>query len=123
MTNKVLLQEFSLLTKPFEIERRLWQTRSVRRLVIVLIFAANLCLKELDHQHHHACLQVGAPWTASSVVRLSISDEGAGNRPKDGRAPPFDPVQRGAWNPTSNITLEDRPINGAWVQPAEDADG
>ena len=111
MTNKVLLQEFSLPSRLSEIERLADNVSAALPDRPDLAFLANLCLEELitniiTHGLH------GAP-DRIIQVRISMSDEWLEISLKDD-APPFDPFKE-APEPDFNLDLEDRPIGGLGV--------
>ena len=111
MTNKVLLQEFSLPTRLSEIERLADAVSAALPDRPDLAFSANLCLEELitniiTHGLH------GAP-DRIIQVRMSMSDEWLEIILKDD-APPFDPFKE-VPEPDFDIALEDRPIGGLGV--------
>ncbi|MBC7608215.1 MAG: SpoIIE family protein phosphatase [Polaromonas sp.] len=111
MTNKVLLQEFSLPTRLSEIERLADAVSAALPDRPDLAFAANLCLEELitniiTHGLHGATDRI-------IQIRLSMSDEWLEIVLKDD-APPFDPFKE-VPDPDFDMALEDRPIGGLGV--------
>ena len=111
MTNKVLLQEFSLPTRLSEIERLADEVSAALPDRPDLAFLANLCLEELITNIITHGLN-GAP-DRIIQVRMSMSDEWLEIVLKDD-APPFDPFKE-VPEPDFNIALEDRPIGGLGV--------
>ena len=111
MTNKVLLQEFSLLSRLSEIERLADGVSAALPDRPDLAFAANLCLEELITNIITHGLN-GAP-DHIIQVRISLSDEWLEIVLKDD-APPFDPFKE-VPEPDFDIALEDRPIGGLGV--------
>ena len=111
MTNKVLLQEFSVPSRLSEIERLADGVSAALPDRPDLAFSANLCLEELitniiTHGLH------GAP-DRIIQVRMSLSDEWLEIILKDD-APPFDPFKE-VPDPDFDLALEDRPIGGLGV--------
>ena len=111
MTNKVLLQEFSLLSRLSEIERLADGVSAALPDRPDLAFAANLCLEELITNIITHGLN-GAP-DHIIQVRISLSDEWLEIVLKDD-APPFDPFKE-VPEPDFTIALKDRPIGGLGV--------
>ena len=111
MTNKVLLQEFSLPTRLSEIEHLADEVSAALPDRPDLAFLANLCLEELITNIITHGLN-GAP-DRIIQVRMSVSDEWLEIVLKDD-APPFDPFKE-VPEPDFNIALEDRPIGGLGV--------
>ena len=111
MTNKVLLQEFSLPTRLSEIERLANAVSAALPERPDLAFAANLCLEELITNIITHGLR-SAP-DRIIKVRMSMSNEWLEIILKDD-APPFDPFKE-VPEPDFDLALEDRPIGGLGV--------